>query len=163
MRWCFLARCEDHGRMQSRVMQILDHLLTPAISFSMATLDRRLFFSFIVEADEKQALRIESLLRKIYGMLAVEIISETATLQRMIALLRVRCDISERDEVLHFMSALNARMLMIRPLWVVFEVIGTPQEVEGIYQSALGYGLVDLVSSSCAFMGAAFAVMPAEL
>jgi hypothetical protein len=68
---------------------------------------------------------------------------EGATTPRMHALFRLRCDISARDEVLHFISALDARLLMIRPLWVAFEVVGTSNEVEGIYQSALGYGLLD--------------------
>ena len=73
-------------------------------------------------------------------------------MQRMIALFRVRCEISERDELLHFIGALDARVLMIRPLWVAFEVIGMPSEVEGIYQSVLGYGIVDQVSPSRAFL-----------
>ncbi len=41
---------------------------------------------------------------------------------------------------------------MIRPLWVAFEIVGTPQEIEGVYETALGYGIVDLVSSSSVFM-----------
>lgn len=156
MRWCFLAQGEDHGRMQSRVTQIVDHLLIPMSCFSLARLENRLFFSFVVEAEEKQALRLESLLRKVYGMLSVDVASEASTMQRGIALFRVRCDISERDELLHFIGALHARVLMTRPLWVAFEVMGTPSEVEGIYQSVLGYGIVDQVSSSRAFLSSGY-------
>jgi acetolactate synthase small subunit len=122
MKWYFLAHGEDRGRMQSRVMGIVDHLLLSMSSFSMTTMDGRQFYSFVVEGDEGQAIRIESLLRKIYGILSVEVIPEADTLQRIIALLRVRCNISDHDEVLHFINALNAvsafnaRELMICPL-----------------------------------------------
>ena len=95
---------------------------------------------------------IESLLRKIHGMESARVAPETATIQRMIALFRILCDMTDRAEVLHFITALNARAIMVRPLWVAFEMVGTPQEIEGVYQSAVAYGIVDVVSSSCAFM-----------
>ncbi len=148
MRWCFFAQMDDCGRMQSRVFQIMDHMLISIESFSSAKLDACIFLTFVVVADDKQAGRIESLLRKIYGIRFVQALPETATMQRMIALLRVRCDISERDEVLHFITAMGGRTIMIRPLWVAFEIVGMPQEIEGVYETALGYGIVDLVSSS---------------
>jgi acetolactate synthase small subunit len=152
MKWSFLAQAEDQGRMTARVLQVLDRQLVSIESFSLAKLDGRTFLSFLVEADEKLVGRVQALLRKIEGMDSVMVIAEAGVLRRMIALFRVRCDIFDRNELLHFISALGARALMIRPLWVAFEVIGTPCEVEGIYQSAMGYGLVDLVSFSCAFM-----------
>lgn len=152
MRWCFWTQMEDYGRMQARVIQVLDRLQTPIEALSFAKLDGRIFLTCVVEADQKQASRIESLLRKIHGMISTKVLAETATAQRMIALVRILCDITDRSEVLHFINAFHARAIMIRPLWVAFEVVGTPQEIEGIYQSALGYGIVDLVSSSCAFM-----------
>ena len=62
----------------------------------------------------------------------------------------ILCDMTDRAEVLHFITAVNARAIMVRPLWVAFELVGTPLEIEGVYQSALAYGIVDLVSSSCA-------------
>jgi acetolactate synthase small subunit len=152
MKWSFLAQAEDHGRMQARVLQILDRQMASVECFSMAKLDGSIFLSFVVEANEGQATRAEAQLRKLQGVDSVAMMEETATVRRMIAQFRVHCDISDRAELLHFIQALDARALMIRPLWVAFEAVGTPCEVEGIYQSALGYGLVDLVSSSCSLM-----------
>jgi acetolactate synthase small subunit len=89
-------------------------------------------------------------------MLSVDASSETSTMQRMIALFRVRCDISEQDELLHFIDALHVSVLMIRPLWVIFEIRGIPSEVEGNYQSVLGYGVVDQLSFSRAFLSSGY-------
>ena len=152
MRWCFWTKMEDLGRMESRVMQVLDRLQATVLTLSTARLDDYIFLSGVMEAQEKQAFRIESLLRKIHGMESARVAPEADAMQRMIALFRILCDMTERAEVLHFITALSARAVMVRPLWLAFEVIGTPQEIEGVYQSALAYGIVDVVSSSCALM-----------
>lgn len=152
MRWCFWTQMEDLGRMEARVMQVLDRLQATVVTLSSAKLDDRIFLSGVMETEEKQARRIEALMRKIQGMESAKVAPEAATLQRMIALFRILCDMTDRGEVLHFITALNARAVMVRPLWVAFEVVGTPLEIEGVYQSALAYGIVDVVSSSCALM-----------
>lgn len=152
MRWCFWTQMEDLGRMEARVMQVLDRLQATVITLSSAKLDGHIFLSGVMDADETQADRIERLLRKIHGMESARVAPEDAAMQRMIALFRILCDMTDRAEVLHFITAVNARAIMVRPLWVAFELVGTPQEIEGIYQSALSYGIVDVVSSSCALM-----------
>jgi acetolactate synthase small subunit len=152
MRWCFWTQMEDLGRMEARVMQVLDRIQAAVVTLSSVRLDDQIFLSGVIDAEEKQANRIEALVRKIQGMFSVKVLAETDTTQRMIALFRILCDITDRAEILQFISAVNARAIMVRPLWVAFEVVGTPEEIEGVYQSAVGYGIVDIVSSSCAFM-----------
>lgn len=152
MRWCFWTQMEDIERVEARVMQVLDRLQASIVTISSAKLDEHIFLSGVMDAEEKQADRIESLLRKIHGMESVKVAPQTAVIQRMIALFRILCDMTDRAEVLHFIHTVNARAIMVRPLWVAFEMVGTPQEIESVYQSALGYGIVDVVSSSCALM-----------
>jgi len=152
MRWCLWTQMEDQGRMEARVMQVLDRLRVTIVTLSLAKLDGYIFLSCVIDAEEQPAGRVEALLRKVQGMLSVKVLLETDTTQRMIALFRILCDITDRDEILHFIGAVNARAIMVRPMWVAFEMVGTPQEIEGVYQSAVGYGIVDVVSSSCAFM-----------
>ena len=152
MRWCFWTQMEDLGRMESRVMQVLERAQATIASLSSVKLDGRVFVSGVMEADETQADRVERLLRRIHGMESAKAVPETATVKRMIALFRILCDMTDRAEVLQFISALNARAIMVRPLWVAFQVVGSPQEIEGVYQSARAYGIVDIVSSSCAIM-----------
>jgi acetolactate synthase small subunit len=154
MRWCFWTQMEDLGRMEARVMQVIDRLQATIISLSSVRLDGHIFLSGVMEADETQADRIERLMRRTHGMESVKAVPETAAVQSAIALFRILCDLTERAEVLQFVSALNARVIMVRPLWVAFQVVGSPQEIEGVYQSALAYGIVDIVSSSCAIMTA---------
>ena len=155
MRWCFWTQMEDYGRMEARVMQVLDRLQATIVTLSSAKLDGYIFLCGTMEAEEKQSGRIEALLRKIHGIISAKVLPEAATMQRMIAMFRILCDVTDRAEILHFVSAINARAIMVRPLWVAFEMVGSAQEIEGVYQSAVGYGIVDVVSSSCALMTSA--------
>ena len=152
MRWCFWTQMEDLGRMPARVLQVFDRLQVSVEAISSAKLDGRIFLSCVIEAEESQTQRIAALLHKIEGMDSVKLLAESATTQRQIALFRILCDIHDRADLLQFITALNARTVTIRPQWVAFELVGSPHEIEGVYQSAQGYGIVDVVSSSCAFM-----------
>jgi hypothetical protein len=69
----FLTKMEDHGRMPSRVLQVLDHVPVPVDKLSLSKLDGLILMEFVVDVDEKQVRRIQSLLWKIYGMLSVEV------------------------------------------------------------------------------------------
>jgi hypothetical protein len=73
MRKSFLTKMEDQGRMPSRVLQILDHALVPVESLTLKRLDGWIIVDFVMDVDEKQTYRIESLLWKVYGMLSVEV------------------------------------------------------------------------------------------
>ena len=44
---------------------------------------------------------------------------------------------------------------MVRSYKLLSRWLGTHQEIEGFYESTIGYGIVDVVSSSCAFMTSA--------
>jgi len=148
MRWCFWMEMEDLGRMEARVMQVLDRLQATVVTLSSSRLDDRIVLSCVIDAEEKRAIRIEALLRKIYGALSVKVAAEIEASQQMVALFHIVCDITDRSEILRFISAVNARPNIVRPIWVAFETLGTLQEIEGVYQSAVGYGVVDVVSSS---------------
>jgi len=152
MRWCFWTQMEDIGRMEARVMQVLDRLQATVVTLSSVKLDGNIFLSGLMEAEERQASRIESLLRKIHGTISARVAPEAATTRRMTAWFRILCDITERAEILHFVNSINAQSVMVRPSWVAFEMVGAPEEIEGVYQTAAGYGIVDVVSSSCVFM-----------
>ena len=133
-------------------MQVLDRLQAEVVTFSSTKLDGRIFLSCVADAEEKRAERIEALLKKVHGMHSVKVHPETDTTHRMIALFRILIDISDRAEVLHFINSIGARSVMIRPSSVAFEMVGICQDIEGVYRSLTGYGIVDLVSSCCVFM-----------
>jgi hypothetical protein len=80
MLWCFWTQMEDFGRMESRVIQVLDRFQATVIALSCVKLDDCIFVSGVMRAEEKQALRIELLLRKIHGTTSVKVVPETAVM-----------------------------------------------------------------------------------
>jgi acetolactate synthase small subunit len=155
MRWCFWVRMEDLRRMEARAVHVLDRLQATIVALSSARIDGNIFLSGVMEAEEKEAIRIEALWRKIEGICSVRVAREMAAMQHVMAQFRILCDMSERAEVLQFINAIHARVLMVRPTWVTFEMTGTPQQIEAIYLSIVGYGIVDIVSCSTALMASA--------
>jgi len=108
--------------------------------------------SFVLDANDNEAFRITALLWRIQGVEVVEAFSEESSIRRAIAFFRVGYDAKKRIELLAFLSVTAARVLVDRPLLLVFEIVGTPDEVEDIYRSTLQFGPVECVSSSCIFL-----------
>jgi hypothetical protein len=82
--------------------RLAERVQSTVVAFSTNKLDGYIFLSGAIEADETQASRVELLLRKIHGMMTVKVVPEPATTQRMVAMLRILCDITDRAEILHF-------------------------------------------------------------
>jgi hypothetical protein len=72
MRWCFWMQMEDLGRMEARAVHVLDRLQATIVALSSARIDGSIFLSGVMEAEEKEAIRIEALWRKIEGDLLCE-------------------------------------------------------------------------------------------
>ncbi len=102
MKWYFLIRAEDRGRMQARVIQVVDRLMLTMSSFSFATLDGKVFLIFEIECELELAQRAKSLLKRLQGVISIDILSESDAMPRMIALFRLRCDLTETNDLLHF-------------------------------------------------------------
>jgi hypothetical protein len=58
---------EDFGRMEARVLQVVERVQSTVVAFSTNKLDGYIFLSGAIEADETQASRVELLLRKYTG------------------------------------------------------------------------------------------------
>jgi hypothetical protein len=53
MRWYLWTEMEELGRMESRVLQVLDRLQAVVVTFSCARLDDRFFLSGVIKAQER--------------------------------------------------------------------------------------------------------------
>jgi hypothetical protein len=78
VRWCFWTEMADLGRMEARVLQVLDRVQARLDTLSSVRLDGRIFLSGVMEAEESQADRAERLMRKMEGMEAVKVEPEPA-------------------------------------------------------------------------------------
>lgn len=103
---------EDMGLVEASVMQALDRLQATVVILSSASLDEHSFLSGVIETEENQAGRIELLLRRIREMESARFGPEAVTIERMIALFRILCDMTDnRAEVPHIITALDSERL----------------------------------------------------
>lgn len=71
-RWTFLLLMNAELHMEMRVFQVVNNQQTPMVTFSGRRSGEFLTMTFLVEADERAARRIEALLYRLQSILRVE-------------------------------------------------------------------------------------------
>ncbi|MEO6828659.1 MAG: hypothetical protein ABI164_02540 [Acidobacteriaceae bacterium] len=136
--------------MESRILQVLDHHMISARSFASVRAGNEIRVSFMAEVDPATAIRTSDLLRKLQDVQFVDSFASQDGLCRTLALFKVLCDQESRLPLLQVISSLGAQVVSIRPEWVAFQIIGTMQDIEGLRESLLPYGLVEAISVASA-------------
>ncbi len=146
MKWMFLVTACNRARVESRILQVLDHHMVSVQSFASTRTGNEIRISFIAEVDSANAIRTGDLLRKLQEVLSVDSFAGQNGLCRTFALLKVLCDHESRLALLQVISSLGAQVVAVRPDWVTFQIIGTLEDIEGLRASLLSYGLVETMS-----------------
>ena len=162
MEWMFMVTACNRARVESRIFQVLDHHMIVAESFASMRVGDDLRVSFMAELDRPTAIRTRDLLRKLQDVRYVDSFANQDGLCRTLALIKVLCDQESRLPLLQVISSLGAQVVSIRPDWVAFQIIGTLQDIEGLRQSLLPYGLVDAISVASAVMRKESSAEPIE-
>ncbi len=150
MEWMFLITACNRPRLESRILQVLDHHMIFAQSFASVRAGNEVRVSFMAEIDPSNAARTSDLLRKLPDVQFVDSFAHQDGLCRTLALFKVLCDQESRLPLLQVISSLGAQVVSIRPEWVAFQIIGTLQDIEGLRESLLPYGLVEAISIASA-------------
>jgi len=146
MEWMFLVATSRRDRVESRILQVLDHHMVPMRSFSSARIGAEIRISFIADADEASARRTGDLLRKARDVQTVEVFAAGEALCRTVALFKVFCDQDSRLPLLQVVSSLGAQVVTVRPSSVTFEILGALPDIHGLRESLLPYGVVENIS-----------------
>lgn len=144
----FLITASNRARVESRILQSLDHHMVPLQSFSSMRLGDETLITFMATLDEAGALRTCELLRKLHDVRSIDSFACQEGFCRTLALFRVLCDQESRLPLLQVISSMGAQVVAVRPGWVAFQVIGSLQDIEGLRVSLLPYGLVEAISAA---------------
>ncbi len=150
MEWMFLVTASHRTRVESRVLQVLEHHMVSLQSFSSVRVAGQIRVTFIAEIDNAGAVRTSDLLRKLQDVQSVDSFVHNDGLCRTLALFKVLCDHESRLPLLQVISSLGAQVVAVRPDWVTFQIVGTLQDIEGLHASLLPYGLVEAMSVASA-------------
>ena len=101
----------------------------------------------VVEADEDTARRIEANLYKLVNCLYVDDITDEASVDRTLALIKVAVGPDKRPEVLQMVDVFRARAVDIGPDSLVIEISGSQDKLDGLVQLLRPYGILEMVQT----------------
>lgn len=152
MEWMFLVTASNRPRVESRVLQVLDHHLVTVQSFSSTRTGNEMRISLTLETDKANAVRSRDLLLRLQDVQSVDSFASTDGLCQRLAIFKVLCDQESRLPLLQVVASIGAHVLAVRPEWVAFQFLGTLKDIQGLYESLLPYGLVEAMSVASAVL-----------
>jgi acetolactate synthase I/III small subunit len=88
--------------------------------------------------------QIEKQMHKLVNVLRVQELVPGESVERELALLKVSAPASKRAELMAFAEAFNARVADLGPDSIVFELVGTPEEIDSFEELVRPHGLQEL-------------------
>jgi acetolactate synthase-1/3 small subunit len=118
--------------------------------------------TIVMEADDDGARRIEANLYKLVNVLRVEDTTSRPSVERELALIKLRADHASRPYVLHLAEVSRARLIDDGPEALIFEITGTRASIDELAGVLAPYGIVELVRTGAVAMlrGSAEAATP---
>ncbi len=98
-----------------------------------------------VKGDEKTAEQVVKQLRKLVEVIHVQILEEETSVQRELALLKIRVENSEvRREIMDYTSVFRGRIVDVAPRSIMVEITGTPDKMDAFINLVRNFGIIDL-------------------
>jgi len=108
--------------------------------------------TFVVDADDDTAQRIEANLYKLVNVLSVEDISNEPALARDLALIKVEVGPERRAEVLQLVGVFRARAVDVGPNTLIVEITGTQDKIDGLATMLQPFGIAEMVQTGTVAM-----------
>jgi acetolactate synthase I/III small subunit len=97
-----------------------------------------------VDCPASQLEQIEKQMHKLVNVLRVSTLQAGEAVERELALVRVSADPSTRAELIALADVFDARVADLGPDSMVFEVVGTPEQLESFEELLRPHGLIEL-------------------
>jgi acetolactate synthase-1/3 small subunit len=108
--------------------------------------------TIVTDADDDMARRIEANLYKLVNVLRVEDASRKATVNRELALVKVRAGTGSRADVMRLADVFRARVIDVGPDALICEITGTRDKIDGLVDVLAPFGVVEIVRTGAVAM-----------
>lgn len=105
-----------------------------------------------MQADDVVARLVEANLYKLVNVLRVEDVTESQTVARDLALVKVRAGGSQRPEVLQLVEVFRARVVDMAAEALIVEITGTEDKVDGLLEVLRPFGIIEMVRAGTVAM-----------
>jgi len=108
--------------------------------------------TFVVEADDDKARRIQANLYKLVNVISIEDISRKPSVSRDLALIKVTVGPDKRAEVLQLCDVFRARAVDVGPETLIVEITGTQDKIDGLVTILSPFGISEMVQTGTVAM-----------
>ena len=103
--------------------------------------------TIVVEGDAGVAQLMEANLYKLVNVLSVQDITETPSVIRDMALVKVETGAERRAELLQLVEVFHARVVDICPGAIVAEITGSPDKIDAFVEVLKPFGITEMVQT----------------
>ena len=108
-----------------------------------------------VDCDDTSLAQIEKQMHKLVNVLRITTLAPGESVQRELALFKVSAPASRRQELIGLADVFHARIADLGPDAIVFELAGTPEEVDSFEELVRPHGVKELVRTGRIGLGRA--------
>jgi acetolactate synthase I/III small subunit len=141
-----VARVQDQPGVLNRVAGLFRRRAFNIASLTVgASEDREASrMTIVVEAPRVPIHLVEAHLRKLIPVLEVQDVTELPTVDRDLALVRVRCEESQRSDLAGLVSIFRGRVVDVARGSAIVEVTGDEDKVDGLVELLRPWGVLEL-------------------
>ena len=101
--------------------------------------------TIVAEGDERELVQIKSQVEKLVDVIKVVELDIKSSVQRELALIKVRTDDKNRTEVFQIVESFRAKIVDIEPDAVIIELTGDSNKVKAFLKMMKHYGIIEIV------------------
>jgi acetolactate synthase-1/3 small subunit len=99
------------------------------------------------EIERRPAERIKGQLARLVDIFKVDMISHDEGTFRAFGMVKIACTMQTRPQILQLLEIFNGRVLELTTEWILVEMTGTPEQLEGLLQVLKPYGILEAVET----------------
>ena len=99
------------------------------------------------EIERRPAERIKGQLARLVDIFKVDMISHEEGTFRAFGMMKIACTMQTRPQILQLLDIFNGRVLELTTEWILVEMTGTPEQLEGLLHVLQPYGILEAVET----------------
>ncbi len=149
MNMTYLLDVANHTGVVTRISLIFRRHGANLQSLSTAKTEHPSIVRIVVTSDleGRAAQRIKGQLSKLIDIFKVDMISNEEGTFRAFGMMKIACTLQTRPQILQLLEIFNGRVLELTTEWVLVEMTGTPEQLEGLLQVLQPYGILEAVET----------------
>ena len=101
--------------------------------------------TFVVDGDARVVEQVTKHLHKLIDVVKVTDMSEENTVERELALIRVKADLHSRSEIMQIVDIFRANIVDVAPDNLIVEVVGDEDKIDSLQNLLRAFGLMEVM------------------